>query len=98
MGTAPLKTVAPSVHETGYRIPDARKIRVNRANLTRFTLHEPQWDAWCDSIRVLADRDLNRLTDTAHCNRMASPAGDGAVLATIPIVGRRELESGLLSA
>ncbi len=55
-----------------YRIPDAREIRVNRANLTRFTLREPLWDAWCDSIRVLirvlADRDLNRLADTAHCH------------------------------
>ena len=36
-----------------YRIPDARDIRVNRANLTRFTLREPLWDAWCDSIGVL---------------------------------------------
>ena len=30
--------------ETWYRIPDAREIRVNRINLTRFTLHEPLWD------------------------------------------------------
>jgi len=30
------------------------EIRVIRANLTRFTPHEPLWDAWCDSIRVLA--------------------------------------------
>ena len=36
-----------------YRIPDAQIFRVNRANLTRFTLREPMWDAWCDSIRVL---------------------------------------------
>ena len=36
-----------------YRIPDASEIRVNRANLTRFTLREPLWVAWCDSIRVL---------------------------------------------
>ncbi len=42
------------------------EIRVNRANLTRFTLHEPLWDAWCDSIRVLIRvlaGDLNRFAE-----------------------------------
>ncbi len=49
-----------------YRIPDAREIRVNRANLTRFTLGEALWTAWSDSIRVLirvlgvAQRTLTR--------------------------------------
>jgi len=61
------------VVESWYRIPNAREFRVNRANVTRFTLREPLWDAWCDSIRVLirvlGDRDLNRLSDTAHCHR-----------------------------
>ena len=65
------------------------EIRVIRTNLTRFTPHEPLWDAWCDLIRVLirvlADRDLNRFADTACCHRTASPAGDGArALATWP--------------
>ena len=30
-----------------------RKSGVKRANLTRFTLLEPLWIAWCDFIRVL---------------------------------------------
>ena len=46
-----------------YRIPDAREIHANRANLTRFTLSEPLWVAWCGSIRVLI-RVLG--VDTAH--------------------------------
>jgi len=64
-----------------YRIPDSREIRVNRANLTRIMLNDSLWDAWFDSIRVLirvlADRDLNRFADTAHCHPMASPEGIG---------------------
>ncbi len=80
------------------RDPDVRgaEIRVNCANLTRFTLYEPLWDAWCDSIRVrirlLANCDLNRLlllndfvTDTVSPWKMASPAGGGDVLPTIPL-------------
>ena len=62
----------------------------------------PLWDAWRDSIRVLirvlADRDINRFADTAHCHRMASPAGAGAALTNIPIVGRRECGSANQSA
>jgi len=73
-----------------------------RANLTRCTHSEPFRDAWCDSIRVLIrvlpDGDLNRLAATAYCHRMASPARDGAVQATIRILGQRELDSDCRSA
>ena len=44
-----------------YRIPDAREIRVNRANLTRLTLREPLWVA----TKRLAPGPRS-LTDSLH--------------------------------
>ncbi len=70
-----------------YRIPDARDIRVNRANLTRFTLREPLWDAWCDSIRVL----IRVLAWAQPGPQMASRAGhtDRAKKGVVTQIGTR---------